>query len=97
MAVVETVTFRLASDTDEDDFLRADRAMQTEFIPNLPGFLRRTTARSDDGEWLVVTLWQSQPQALEGERLADSSPVCRRFFDLVDRETLMVKRYSTLD
>ncbi len=57
MAVVEVVTFRLAADVEQGEFLVADKRAQTEFLYMQPGLLRRTTARAMDGEWLVVTLW----------------------------------------
>jgi hypothetical protein len=59
MAVIETLTFRLTANTDDAAFLAADRRLQTEFVYHQPGLVRRTTARNDDGEWFVVTLWHS--------------------------------------
>jgi len=47
MSVVETTSFRLALGANEDAFLALDRRVQTEVIPNHPGFIRRTTARRD--------------------------------------------------
>ena len=62
--VIDLEIFRLADGVDEDTFLAVDRAMQQEFVPNLDGFVRRTTALADDGRWLVVTLWFSAEQAV---------------------------------
>ena len=95
--VVETLTFRLAAGVDEAEFLAADRAWQTELVPNRPGFVRRTTARGADGEWLVVTLWWSDADADAGRRAAESSPVGRRFLDLVEPGSAQRRLYTTLD
>ena len=97
MSVIETLSFRLAQGTDESEFLLADHAVQTEFIPNLPGFLRRTTSRNHDGEWLVVTLGQSEGQAEACESIASTSGVYQRFISLLDGTSSGMKRYSTLD
>lgn len=97
MSVVETLTFRLAADTDEAAFLDADRRVQTEFVPNLPGFMRRTTARGRDGEWLVVVLWSSESDAEAASKLAKDHPATNAFDALVDASTAEMKRYSTLD
>jgi len=97
MAVVETTTFRLAAGVDDEAFLVADRAVQTEFIPNLGGFLRRTTCRSRGGEWLVITLWQSEKDAQHCTALSATSPVVERFSSLLEAGSLVTKVFSTLD
>ena len=63
MAVIEVVTFRLASHVEPDEFLVADKQAATEFHYLQRGLLRRTTARGVDGQWLVVTLWASARDA----------------------------------
>lgn len=63
MAIIETMTFRLRSDADEADFLQADQRVQVAFAYQQPGLVRRTTARSGDGGWIVVDLWESAPDA----------------------------------
>lgn len=97
MSVVETLTFRLAADTDEAEFLDADRRVQTEFVPNLTGFMRRTTARGRDGEWLVVVLWGSESDAEAASELARDNSATNAFDALLDASTVEMKRYSTLD
>lgn len=97
MSVLETLTFRLVPGTDEEDFLAADRAVQTELIPNQAGFIRRTTARGTDGEWVVVTLWWSVEQAEAYHRLTGDAPVARRFISFAEADSLRWGRYLTLD
>jgi len=86
--LIETSTFRLAAGADETAFLEADRVLQAELSPT-PGFLRRTTARGEAGEWLVLVLWRSAADAAAGLAAASS--------DLVDPASLDVRRYTTLD
>jgi len=95
--VIEIATFRLADGADETVFLEADQRVQTEFIPNLPGFMRRTTARGSNGDWVVVSLWGSEDEAEAAWLLAEGDAVHREFMVLVDPKTLEVKRYSALD
>lgn len=97
MAIIENVTFRLAAGADEADFLAADRAVQEDLVPNRPGFLRRTTARGADGEWLVVTLWRSEQDAEATLQEIHDDPVHLRFMALVDQPSLTTRRYTTLD
>jgi hypothetical protein len=97
MSVIETQTFRLVDRSDLDGFLEADRRVQTELMLQKPTFLRRTTARSSDGEWIVLVLWASEGDAnTSGQRSADD-PANAAFMAYVDLSTLITRRYQTLD
>ena len=95
--VIETLSFRLAAGVDGAEFLDADRRVQTEVVPNQPGFLRRTTARSDEREWVVIVLWGSMEEALAAETAFAADPVMTRFTELVDAGTVHRRRYTSLD
>ena len=86
--LVELTTFRLVPGVDEPSFLTADAELQAELSPQ-PGFVRRTTARREDGGWLVLTLWSSAAEADDAP-----SPVPA---GLVDAATVRRERYTTLD
>jgi hypothetical protein len=95
--VIETVTFRLAADTDEAVFLDADRRVQTEFFYRQPGLVRRTTARDRHGEWIVIVIWRSDRDAEAAARRSESDPATSELFALVDKNTVQRRQYSTLD
>jgi heme-degrading monooxygenase HmoA len=96
MSIVETTTFRLHAGTDQAAFLALDRRVQTELIPNQPGFVRRTTAfRGDD--WVVVTLWGSEADAAAFESVAAGDAIQAQFDALVEPGSLQRHRYDTLD
>jgi len=86
--LVELTTFRLADGVDEAAFLVADAERQAELNPE-PGFVRRTTARGDDGGWLVLALWWTAGHA------DDAPPPVPT--DLVDPASVRRERYTTLD
>jgi hypothetical protein len=96
MSVVETTTFRLVDGTDEDQFLASDRRVQNELVPNQPGFMRRTTAHRG-GEWLVVTLWYSEQNAVDGATVAQGHPVQMEFESHIAPGSITTHRYETLD
>jgi hypothetical protein len=96
VSVVEITTFQLAAGADETSFLAADRRVQTELVPNQPGFMRRTAARRDDG-WLVVTLWGSEELARDFDSVARGHPVQEAFDSFIEPGTLATRRYETLD
>ena len=91
MSVIEIQTFQLADGVDPAVFVEADARAQTEVAYRQSGLVRRTTAKGDDGEWLVVTLWASNEQAdAATSALAGLSA-------FVDRATLRTARYRPLD
>ncbi len=95
--LIEITTFRLVDGADETAFLKADERVQTEFVPNLPGFVRRTTARRPDGEWLVFVLWGSEQDAESAEKLSLDHPATQAFNRFVDATTVQLNRYTTLN
>jgi hypothetical protein len=100
MAVIETMTFRLAGDGDEGAFLAVDKRLQTEFAYQQPGLVRRTTARGVGqraGEWIVVDLWESAAAADACARLWDGDPLAQEMMGFVDRASVDVRRYADLD
>jgi heme-degrading monooxygenase HmoA len=96
MSIVEITTFRLAEGVTDDSFLALDRKIQTELVPNQPGFLRRTTARHGD-EWLVVTLWASDADAAAFQRAVDGHPLQAELDHAAEAGSLHLTRYTTLD
>ncbi len=97
MSVVEVMTFRLRQDSGEDEFLAADRDVQTEFVPTHRGFLRRTTARAADGEWAVVTLWAADEDADASAARGVDDVTVGAFMALVEPTSVQIRRYATLD
>lgn len=95
--MIEITTFRLAAGVEPSSFVTADAEAQMGFYNLQPGLLRRTTARSDDGEWVVVTLWASAQHADDAASGSSSDPACLAVADLVDDTTLALRRYAELD
>jgi hypothetical protein len=96
VSIVEVTTFRLAEGVTDAAFLALDRRVQTELVPNQPGFMRRTTARRG-ADWLVVTLWSSEDAAGAFQRAVEVHPLQLQFEDALESGTLHLTRYATLD
>ncbi len=93
--IIEHHTFRLAAGVSDDAFLDADRRVQTELVPFRPGFVRRTTARSADGTWLVETLWATAADAEAPGR--SEHEAARLLLGCIDPASSVVRSYATLD
>lgn len=83
--IIEVRTFRLSG--DEAAFLDADRVEQHALCVRNRGLIRRTTARGDNGEWLVLTLWDSH------DAIEEPSP---ELAAQVDPESVQVRRYEDI-
>ena len=97
MSVIETHTFRLVGGVDIGEFLEADRQVQTELMVRKPTFLRRTTARGRDGEWLVVALWASEAEADAARARSAADGAMSAFTALLDASSVRTRRYRALD
>jgi hypothetical protein len=97
MSVIETHTFRLAEGADLAEFLDADRQVQTELMLRKPTFLRRTTARSGEGDWLVVVIWSSARDADIARTQLKDDQATTALMTFVDQPTFTTRRYETLD
>jgi len=95
--VIEIMTFRLAPGADEHRFMESDRRLQSDFAYQQAGLLRRTTARSADGHWIVIDLWRSEHDADVATARWGHDPVTAAFMTFVDESTVETRRYSTLD
>lgn len=95
--LIETMTFRLAPGADETAFLGADRLVQTDFAYHQPGLIRRTTARGNDGEWIVIDLWHSPSDADACAAQWNRDPTAAQFMTHVDLASVRTQRYTTLD
>jgi heme-degrading monooxygenase HmoA len=96
VSIVEITVFRLKPELDALSFLDIDKRVQTEVVPNQPGFLRRTTARRE-ADWVVVTLWASEEAAAAFEEVVEGDPVWAQFIDAVAPDSFSSHRFDTLD
>jgi hypothetical protein len=95
--IVEVATFRLSAVAEERAFLQADERVQQAFFPHRDGAVRRTTARGQDGTWLVVTMWESLEDAVSADAASGGNDACRAFAAMIDTSSMLVERYETLD
>ena len=95
--ILEILRFKLSPGADESAFLQADKRVQTEFAYQQPGLIRRTTARRDDGSWVVVDLWQSEADADRCDAAWQDDRNAAEFMLHVDPTSVTTERFETLD
>lgn len=95
--LIELSTFRLVHGTPVDEFTAAETDLATEVLYLQPGFVRRTAATNPDGDWLALSVWRSPADADRAAVATASHGARHRFDTMVDRASLVVRRYSTLE
>ncbi len=97
MSVIETTTFRLTDASDEQQFLEADAALQSGFAYQQTGLARRTTARRDDGVWIVIEIWSDGAAADGAAAERPGSPLVAAYDAMIDHDSLETSRWAALD
>lgn len=93
---IEWAPFKIRPGTDEATLLREAEALQQEFIAKQEGFLRRELLKGADGEWIDLLYWTSAEAAHAAMRAAETSPVCQRYFQLLDDPAAGVAHYAVV-
>ena len=95
MAVLEVETFTLAAGVDAPAFRALDEQMQEWCYVNRPGLARRTTARSENGTYVVITLFGDASQAVPSY-YKDSDAVVTAWSAAITESSRSVAVYSLL-
>jgi hypothetical protein len=95
MAVLEVETFTLASGVDASAFRALDEQMQEWCYVNRPGLARRTTARADDGTYVVITLF-GEPSQADSSYYKNTDAVVAAWSDAITESSRSVAVYSLL-
>ena len=95
MAVLEVETFTLTSGTDSVVFRALDEQMQEWCYVNRSGLARRTTARNDDGTYVVITLFGDASQA-DATYFTNTNQVVSAWSAAITESSRSVAVYSLL-
>lgn len=94
--IVVVTRFRLAEGTTEEAFLAADEAAHKEFANFQPGIVRRTTAKGEDGWWLIELIWWSREAQEAADVAAAAAPQTQALRACVDTRTAERHVYETI-
>jgi len=95
MAVLEVETFSLVAGTDQQAFRALDEAMQEWCYLNRPGLARRTTAKQDDGTYIVITLFAEASHSDSSYYTREDSVVAN-WSAVIERDSRSLNVYSLL-
>lgn len=84
----QTVTvlapIKLAPGKTEEDLMIASNDFQKNFVAQQQGVLRRELIRTSEGRYLDIVQFRSKEDALKVIEEEGKSPVCQKFFSLMD-------------
>ena len=95
MAILEVETFTLNTGVEALAFRALDEQMQEWCYVNRPGLARRTTARNDDGSYVVITLFGDATQS-DAQYYTNSNAVVTSWSAAISESSRSLAVYSLL-
>lgn len=85
ITTVELTSFKLIEGADEAKFIEAANQMQSTFLNEQEGFVKRTLVKGENG-WTDIVYWKS-PQAMQNAmKKAEASPEVAPFMQMINFE-----------
>jgi hypothetical protein len=81
---IEWAPFTLVEGVEETQLLAASDLLQQEFLGQQPGFIRRELLRGPGRQWFDLVYWETLAAAEQAGQQAMNSPVCFRYFSLME-------------
>ncbi|SHG23533.1 hypothetical protein [Flagellimonas flava] len=82
--VMEWAPFTIKEDVSETELLEVSKALQTDFLQNLKGFVRRELLIEADRKYIDVVYWKNMDAARRAMDEAKKSPACFAYFSLME-------------
>ncbi len=94
MAVIETITLRLAEGTSAEAFAAANARVEADYLPLQPGYNAgsRVTTIAEDGTWTISLRWDSAHDADASMGSFMTAEATQDFLALMDAETMEMRR-----
>jgi hypothetical protein len=86
--------FRLKGGVEDAAFVAVDQRLQHDFTYKQPGLIRCVTAKTTDGEWLVLHHWTSSEAA--DAPSGRGAAVVDEWMELIDASTASMERFASL-
>lgn len=82
--VVEWAPFSLKEGVTEAQLKAASKQLQSQFLVNQKGFIKRELLNKGGNEWVDLVYWATQTDAEQAMKNAEQSPACGSYFQLMD-------------
>jgi len=81
---IEWTPFEILPDTTETQLVEAAKKVETDFLANAEGFVRRELLKKDEKNWVDLVYWRSPEAAKAVMQDVYQSEVCMAYFSLME-------------
>ena len=93
-SVIESVTFSLADNVSDEEFLAAAEE-SNKYLRGCNGFVGRQISKNADGSlWLDLVFWESMDAALAAAARFNESPHITRFNSALKRGSVTISHFT---
>ncbi len=94
--VLEIVIYKTKDGVNDFDFIKMGVEIEENFIKKQKGFIKRTFAKSENGDWVEVIYWETMEDATKASEAAMKSPVCMPMFGMLDDASVKMHHFDIL-
>ena len=80
---IEWAPFEVADHVTDEHFLEAAANLETSFLQQQDGYLRRELLRGKGRQWVDLVYWSSPETAAKAVQAANESETCLQYFSLM--------------
>lgn len=86
--VLEIVKVKLKPGIDEGSFMEEAKKFHDSWLAKQPGFQKRVTLKSPEGEWVDILWWDSMEDAKATAEKVMQEPSAGAWFGMMDESTV---------
>ena len=87
ITTVELTSFKLIEGVDEDKFIEVANKMQSSFLNDQEGFVKRTLVKGENG-WTDIVYWKNHQSMQNAMKKAESSAEVAPFMQMINFESV---------
>lgn len=87
ITTVELTSFELIEGVDEDKFIEVANKMQSSFLNDQEGFVKRTLVKGENG-WTDIVYWKNHQSMQNAMKKAESSAEVAPFMQMINFESV---------
>ncbi|NQZ76236.1 MAG: hypothetical protein HRT61_09010 [Ekhidna sp.] len=95
-STLEVVTFQLKSGISKEEAVQK-LSQLNEIVRAYPGFIERSFAVNEEGQWTDIVLWTSKSAALGAAKDVATNHKAAAVFEIIDEESIQMNHYEIIN
>ena len=87
VGTIELVIFKIKDGVSHDEFVESAKLVNP-IVEKFDGYIGRKLAVDKEGTWSDIVYWTDQKSAELAAEEVMKSPVCQKFFEMIDQESM---------